>query len=69
MFLLVVYEQTINKVFKISPTPISEKVEAFHADEMTKIWISDALRNWDLFVKYPKFDDWSSWNSSSGGNK
>ena len=45
---------------------ISEKIEAFRADEMRKIWISDLSRNWDLYVKYPKFDDWSSWNSSSG---
>jgi hypothetical protein len=37
-----------NKAF---PIPISEKVEAYHHDELRKLWISDTLRNWELFSK------------------
>ena len=59
--------KTVHKVFQFSP--ISEKIEVYHADELKKIWTSDPLRDWDLYVKYPKFDDWSSWNSNSGGNR
>ena len=40
--------QTINKVFQI--TPISEKIEAYHADEMREIWVSGS-RNWDIYSK------------------
>ncbi len=38
-----------NKLSDISP--ISEKIEAFHADEMRKIWTSDLLRNWEVYSK------------------
>ncbi len=54
-----------NKLSHISR--ISEKVEVYHANELKKVWTSDLLRNWDLYVKYPKFEDWSSWNS--GGSE
>jgi hypothetical protein len=58
MLLILINSKESNKLFS-----------AFHAEELKKIWTSDVLRDWELYVKYPKFEDWSSWNSASGGNK
>jgi hypothetical protein len=42
-----------NKRYHISRNriPVSERIEAFYADEMRKIWISDLSRNWELFSR------------------
>jgi hypothetical protein len=39
-----------NKAFHNSPVS-SGKIEAYHADEMRKIWTSDNLRNWEIYSK------------------
>lgn len=48
---MIVNNETINKAFQIPPIPISEKIEAFQADEMRKIWTSDLSRNWEVYSK------------------
>jgi hypothetical protein len=40
-----------NKRYHLSHISIFGKVEAFHADEMRKIWISDLSRNWEVYSK------------------
>lgn len=65
MMLMVIKETQSNKVYHISS--ISEKVPAYYFEEMHELWISDLLRNWDLYVKFPKFEDWSNW--INGGTK
>ena len=40
--------KTIDKVFQV--TPISEKIEAYHSDEMRELWVSGS-RNWDIYSK------------------
>jgi hypothetical protein len=29
----------------------SGKTEIYHSDELRKLWVSDTLRNWELFSK------------------
>lgn len=39
-----------NKLFHNSDVS-SGRIEAYHADEMRKIWTSDLSRNWEVYSK------------------
>ena len=39
-----------NKLFHNSHVS-SERIEAYHPDEMRKIWVSDLSRNWEVYSK------------------